>query len=58
MEQEPTGGPKPERRATKSEATTAARIREHLADDDRPRPEEHGMPVWDLFQPLHNYFRW
>jgi hypothetical protein len=54
-----SAGPNPDQRAAKSEARTAALIRQHLADDDRPpRPQEHGMRVWDLFQPLHNYFRW
>ena len=58
MEKGPRGGPKSKQRAAEPEATTAARIRQHLADDDRPRVEEPGMRVWDLFQPLHNYFRW
>ena len=52
------GGPKPQQRGTEPEATPAARIRQHLADDDRPRAQERGIQVWKLFQPLHNYFRW
>jgi len=54
----PTGGPKPDQRAAKPEATAAALIRHHLEDDDRPRAQERGMRLWDLFLPLHNYFRW
>ena len=39
----PSRGPKPEQRAAESEARTAALIRQHLADDDRPpRPQAHG----------------
>jgi hypothetical protein len=53
----PAGRPKSDQRAAKPEATTAALIRQHLADDDRPRIEHRGTRVWDLFLPLYNYFR-